>query len=99
MTAEQARRSDPLTRVLSRYEASGFSVHRSSTMIGACVIGAFVVAIGVLCLSDWLCRRHPWELRGNWWRQFERDFHAHVERGAKMATGDKQNRERRPPWL
>jgi hypothetical protein len=48
-------------------------------MLWAIMLVSLVVGVLLyLVLSEWHRRRAPRELRGDWWQQFEREFHAYA---------------------
>lgn len=51
----------------------------------------------VLVLLRKLRYRHPRELRGDWWRHFERDFRLYAARVSAAGEAGRPPRDRRPP--
>ncbi len=56
-------------------------------MIVLVVVVLLVVGLGVGLMRLAWSRSRPPELRGDWWKRFERDFRAYAQRRAALADG------------
>jgi hypothetical protein len=63
-------------------------------IVAIIVVSVLLAGVLIAAMTPQWRRRHPPELRGDWWSQFERDFARHV--AARRAYETRRSSRREP---